>query len=89
MPGGAMGVLLKSYVPSNCAHADSLGFIRDPRSRLSVNSACGINLSHIGSGKFVGVLHSPEMRWFFAVWMALSAALLRWFRGGTNCLVTP
>ena len=89
IPGGAIGVLLKSYGPLNCAQADSFGFILDPRSRFSVNSACGKSLSHIGSGKLEGVVQKLEMRWFVAVWIARSAAFAWWLWGGTSCLVTP
>jgi hypothetical protein len=57
--GGAIGVALKSYLPCSCSHADSFGFIRDPRSKFSVSSACGIVLSHKCIGNALSIDHHP------------------------------
>ena len=51
IPGGAIGVRLKSNVPCNCAQADNFGLRRDARNKLSVSSACGSNWSHRCMGK--------------------------------------
>ena len=40
IPGGAIGVRLKSNCPWTWAHAERFGLIRDPRIRLSVRTAC-------------------------------------------------
>jgi hypothetical protein len=71
-----MGWALKSCLPWICSHADSFGLILDPRSRLRVSSACGIVLSQRYIGKLSSVEYQPAARWFLAVLMALSAALL-------------
>ena len=39
VPGGASGVRLKSKAPWTCAHAESLGLIRDERSKLRLRMA--------------------------------------------------
>ena len=77
MPGGAMGVALKSYRPWICSQADSLGLILDPRSRFRVSSACGMVLSHRLMGNFSSTDAHPAARWFLLVRIALSAALVR------------
>jgi hypothetical protein len=41
MPGGAMGVALKSKAPWIWAYADNFGLMRDPRSKFITMSACG------------------------------------------------
>ncbi len=45
MPGGAIGVQLKSTLLFNCAQGDSMGVILDPLKRLSVITACGTSRS--------------------------------------------
>ena len=72
-----MGVALKSYRPFICSHADSLGLIRDPRIKFSVSSACGNVLSHRCMGNWVSMDHHPAAKWFLAVRIARSAALVR------------
>ena len=84
IPGGAMGSLLKLYGPNNCDHAECLGLIRDPRSRLMVMSACGNNRSHRLTGKSMSVLHRPAMKWFLNVRIARSAALVRCCPGAAS-----
>ena len=83
-PGGPSSVRLKSNVPFTWAHADNVGLILEPHKRLRVISACGSSRSHKCRGKSLSALHSPAMKWFWKVHMALSAALHRCTAGGTN-----
>ena len=84
MPGSAMGVQLKSYFPWICSHAVRFGLMRDCLKRLRVSSACCIVRSHRCMGNSGSIDHQPAARWFLAVWIACSAALLRCSWGGTN-----
>ena len=84
VPGGAMGVRLKSKGPSNMVWADIFGFRRAGRNMLSVVVACGMSRSQRWVGKVGSVLQSPAIKWFFHVRMARSAALRRCMCGGTS-----
>ena len=53
VPGRPNSIWLKSNVPWAWAHAESLGLIRDPHSRLSKISTCGNRVSHRCKGKFL------------------------------------
>ena len=57
--------------------AESCGAILEPQSRFSASSACGIVLSHRYTGKLWSTAHHPAAKWFFAVLIARSAALLQ------------
>ena len=61
MPGGAIGVLLKSNRPLSCSHADSFGFSRDPLRRLRVSSAWKRILHQSCIGNSRAVLTMPEV----------------------------
>ena len=87
IPGGANGVLEKENGPRRACHADTWGENGDPRSRLSVNSACSTSLSNIYSGKFGSTVQRADVKWFLKVLMALSALLARWLPGGTGWIV--
>jgi hypothetical protein len=89
IPGGAMGVRLKSYLPWSCSQADNFGLIRDPLSKFKVSLACGIVLSHRRIGKESSMDHHPAFRWLLAVRMACSATFVRWSWGGANWYWTP
>ena len=67
IPGGAIGVLLKSKEPCMCACAESLGLTRLALSRFRVRSAWGISLSHRFIGKLGGVEQRPALKWFLNV----------------------
>ncbi len=60
MPGGMMGVQLKSNVPCSCAHANRLGLMHEPQSKLSDSSACRRSQSQRWIGK--SVLHKLVMK---------------------------
>jgi hypothetical protein len=62
IPGDAMGVRLKSKWPLSWAHAESLGLIRDPRSKLRVSRAWGTRRSHKWRGKSLSTLQRPAMK---------------------------
>ncbi len=62
IPGGAIGVWLKSW-----AHADRFGFIWDPCIRLSVRTAWWMSQSNKCSGNCLSVVQSPAMKWFLKV----------------------
>jgi hypothetical protein len=79
-----MGHRLKSYLPWICSQAESLGLMREPRSRLRVSSPWGMVLSQRWRGKASSTDHHPAARWFLAVLMARSAALLWWSLGGDS-----
>ena len=61
-PGGAHGLRLKSWGPSNISYADLVGSIREVRSMLRESWACGRSLSHSWDGKLRSVEQSPEMK---------------------------
>jgi hypothetical protein len=75
--GGARGLWLKSKLPFRQAYADSLGWRREEQSKLRMMSAWGMRRSHSVSGNLGSHVASPEQKWIFQVWMALSAALRR------------
>ena len=77
VPGGAIGVLLKSKLPWSWLQAERFGLMREVRSKLSVMTAWGRSLSQRYSGKFLSVLQRPAMKWFLKVRMARSAAFRR------------
>ena len=56
----------------------------DHLSKLSDQLSCSINLSHKLKGTFLLVEHSPEMKCYFHVLMALSEALTLCTCGGVN-----
>jgi len=84
MPGGTIGVQLKSMGPCSCTQAERHWLMHDPLSKLSVSSAWGRSQSQRWMGNLLSVLQSLEMKWFLKVWMAHSAALRQWTCGGTN-----
>ncbi len=83
MPGGAIGVWLKSTSPWSCAQAESLGLRCDPWSRLSISVACRRSQSHKCREISLSMLQSPAIKWL-NVYIAHSAALQWWTCGGTN-----
>ena len=56
VPGGAMGVVLKSNVPKICAYADNIGFVIDFINKCIVISACFTIRHH----KLIGILLSTD-----------------------------
>ena len=62
VPGGAIGVALKSKFPSSAAYADSDGFRRADRSRLIVILHFGSNLSHSLEGNLGSQVYKPAMK---------------------------
>ena len=46
-----------------------------------------MSLSHLFNGKFLCAVHSPAIKWFLTVLIALSAAFLRWHPEVTNWTV--
>ena len=83
-PGGANGVASKLNIPFNAVYAEIFWLRRDGRNIFNVITDCGISLSHKCMGKLGFTVHNPEMKWFFHVLMARSAAFLRCEFGGTN-----
>ena len=75
-PGGARGVLVKSNCPFNCAYTLILGFTQDVYRRLSVNTACGINMFHKTIGNLGLVEHKPAIKWCLNICIALSVVLV-------------
>ena len=59
MPGEARGVVLKSKFPLMAEWAESLGFVREKRSRLRVITAWGMRRSHSWEGKLGSQEVSP------------------------------
>lgn len=62
VPGGAMGVLLKSKLPKRYAWAESLGLMRELRNRLRVRTAWPMSLSHSVTGNSGSALASPARK---------------------------
>ena len=50
-------------------------------------TAIGKRLSHLFNGNFLCDMHSPAIKWFLNVLIALSAAFLRWHPAGANWTV--
>jgi hypothetical protein len=84
VPGGAIGALLKSYLPSMCVDAESLGLILDVLNMFIVITACGNNLSDRCIGNDSSVEQSPAIKWSLNDLIALSADFHLWLYGGTN-----
>ena len=84
VPGGAIGVVLKSKLPNNAAYADNDWFRRAERSKFNVILHCGRSRSHSREGNCGSHVYKPAIRWFLYVRIARSAAFRRWMCGGTN-----
>ena len=82
--GGAIGVLLKSKLPSIAMCADIVGLSRKGFSIFKVIVACRISQHHRYIWEQVFVLYRPAMKWSFHVLMARSTAFIRWICCGTN-----
>ena len=74
VPGGGIGILLKSEFPCSCASVDNLGLILYVLNIFNVVTTCGIILSHSCIGKLVSVVKMPATKWFLSFCIALSAA---------------
>ena len=84
VPNGAMGVRLKSCGPLSMASADMRGFNLDGLSKFSVMFVWSMRRSHSCKGKRGSRPHKIDMKWFFHVRIARSAALALWRWGGTS-----
>ena len=82
VPGGARGVALKLKFLLMAAWAESLGFVREDRSRLRVITAWGMRRSQSWEENLVLQEASPTQKRFLNVWIARSAALRNWMYGG-------
>ena len=85
VPGGTIGVAPKWNSPCRSVCANSDLFCRHGCMRLRVMLHCGINQHQFEIGNSLGRLAMPEMKWFFLVSTARSAAFCRWMAGGANC----
>ena len=61
VPGGTIGVALKSNAPSNCAYTGSFGLMRDAHMRFNVVSTC-ISIRHNGKLGSTG-LSTSVLQW--------------------------
>ena len=62
VPGGVRGVALNPKLPFMAAWAESLGFVREERSRLRVRTAWVMRRSYYWDGKLGSQEASPEQR---------------------------
>lgn len=81
--GGAHGVLLKSWIPSSVLYTERCGWILEVRSTTRLSCTCSNNWSCSWIGKFWSVVHNPEMKWSWKVWIVHLAALTWWLWGLT------
>ena len=78
VPGTVRGIWLKSKLPKRQAYVDSLSCWREERRKLSVVSHFSVRWYHPERGKYGSVEESPDMKWFFKVWMTHSAEFCWW-----------
>ena len=84
VPGGAIGVALKSKFPNNAAYAERDGFRLDDLNKLMGIIHCGRSQSHSLGGDFGSQVYNPAIIWFLYACMARSAALRRLICGGIS-----
>ena len=89
VPKGAIGVRLKSYGPFSIASAAMRGLSLDGRRRLRVKFVWSKRRSQSCSGNCGWRPQRMDMKWFFHVLIALSAAFARWRCGGTSWNMMP
>ena len=87
VPGGPIGVRLKSNTPLSCAYAESFGLMRDPRNKFRVVRAWGKRRSHRRNGSSGSVLQRMAIKWFLKVRIARSAALRRCLPASVSCKI--
>ena len=64
VPGGAIGVLLKSSCLLMNAHDERCGLMREFRSKFNVISPCFNIRSHSDTGKLGSHVAKPLIKWF-------------------------
>ncbi len=84
-PSGARGYLFQSYGPFNALYTQMAGLICKAQSKLRVSCTWGAILSHNWIGKLASVVASTVMNASLKVWIALSAAFIRWLCGLMSC----
>ena len=75
MPGAAMGVLLYSEFPLNCAYAEILGFSLEGQSKFNAISLRSKRWYQFCMGNFGSIDQIPAMKWYLNVLIARSAGL--------------
>ena len=84
VPGGPIGVRLKSNALLSCAYAESFGLMRDPCNKFRVVRASGKRQSHSRNGNSGSVLQRMAIKWFLKARIARSAALRRCIPAGVS-----
>ena len=84
IPIGTRGVLLKSNGTSIAVCANIVGFCCQGLNVLKFIVACGMRRHQRCMGKWVYLLASPAIKWYFHVLMARSDAFTGWMCGSTN-----
>ena len=82
-PGVESGVLFIFYNSSSAVYADIPGFRLDCLIKFNANVHCLIRRQNKCIGKYLYLLKSPAMKWFFQVWIDLSTAFILCNPGGT------
>ena len=85
VPGGAIGVALKSNFPNICAYTYNLGFVLDVINQLIVIFDCFSIQHHKYIGKLLSTDAKPATKLSLKVRIARSAAFILWLFGGANC----
>ena len=76
VPGGAMGVALKSNCLKICKYADNLGFVINVLNKLIVISNCLTILHHKYIGKLLSTDSNPDTKLFLKLRIAHSTEFL-------------